>query len=168
MLIFDLVCHAFPIKLVDLCLSNIDCGHTRAQVRELTCGDLHHHSLLEQAVIWYNGVLYCDMQMIRQACTLCANSHNYTLRQSIVVKDESPRINKLLYKSRNDIKLIFIISARSFLVRKYLSFICLWFPVHIAVVCMRFFAFNLQSDLHLCALSACSKEQRHAHLTSHL
>lgn len=64
-----------------------------------------------------------------------ANLHDYTPRQSIVVKDESPKINKLLYKSRNGIKLIFIVSAQSSLARKYLSFICLWFPVHHAAVC---------------------------------
>lgn len=79
-----------------------------------------------------------------------------------MVKDESPKINKLLYKSRNGIKLIFIISAQSFLARKYLSFICLWFPVHHAVVCMQV-CFIFAS-----ALSACGKEQRLIRLKSHL
>lgn len=74
------------------------------------------------------------MQTMRQACTLCANWHSYTPRQSNVVKDDSPKINKPLYQSPNGIKLIFIISAQSFvLLYAYSVLFILW------------------SDLRLCA-----------------
>ncbi len=96
------------------------------------------------------------------------HTHTQPARQS-VVKDISPKINKPLFKSCKNIKLIFIISAYSSVARKYLSFICLWITMHYTVMCIhRLYVFGrflclcvcvLWSDMHLCALQ-CWQEQK--------
>lgn len=48
----------------------------------------------------------------------------------------SPKINRVLFKSSNSIKLIFVISADGSAARKYLSFICLWITMHYTVICI--------------------------------
>lgn len=109
-------------------------------------------------MICCRATLYCDMQMVLRARALCANSHDDTPRQSNVVKDDSPKINKPLYKSCNGIKLIFIISAQGFLARKSLFYLPVVYSavVRLQLVCF----FILWSDLHLWAFSACSQKQR--------
>lgn len=66
-----------------------------------------------------------------------------------MVKDDSPKINKLLYKSRNITGLIFIISAQSLLARKYLP-LFIWSFQCIALLYVCSLLFILWSDLHLC------------------
>lgn len=99
------------------------------------CEDLHRNSVCDVAAMFLYTVIckWCvrPAHFVPTRTTTRSGSHLWS--RTI------PKINKPLYKSSNDIKLVFMISPQSFLARKYLSFICLWFTVHYSVVFMQFF-----------------------------
>lgn len=137
---FDLVFPCHPDKMVDIYMTRktqeIQTDARRRSRRRLL---LWRPALQFSSCVkcWHRFSLICNIISIWYA----RPAHTFSLKkkhsQSVDGQGHfSSKINKLLFKSCNSIKMIFIISAHGFVARKYLSFICLWITMRYILICI--------------------------------
>lgn len=170
---FDLVFPCHPDKMGDIYVPRMTQEIQTDSQRRSRRGHLLWRSALQfnsYVKCWHKLSVICNiiwMWYARPAHTYTFSitnqlSRKHTSSQSVAGQGHAPpKTNKLLFKSCNSIKLIFIISAHGSAARKYLSFICLWITMRYTVICIhrlyvlgKFLWACVCCDriIHLCAL----------------